>query len=43
MSTKPSLLNMDDLPPRTYINVLLQGVLDSLPSVPQPTAHVGGA
>ncbi|WP_327372267.1 hypothetical protein [Streptomyces sp. NBC_01217] len=43
MSTKPSRLNMDDLPPRTYINVLLQGVLDSLPPVPQPTSHVGGA
>ncbi|MCX4827099.1 hypothetical protein OG883_46535 [Streptomyces sp. NBC_01142] len=41
MSTKPSRLNMDDLPPRTYINALLQGVLDSLRPVPQPTAHVG--
>ncbi|WP_329167987.1 hypothetical protein OG709_27905 [Streptomyces sp. NBC_01267] len=40
MSTRPSRLSMDDLPPRTYINALLQNVLDSLRTVPQPTAPV---
>ncbi|MGC5400708.1 hypothetical protein ACPXCP_33800 [Streptomyces sp. DT20] len=43
MSTRPSRLNMDDLPPRTYINALLQHVLDNLPAAPQPTAHAGSA
>ncbi|MGW2922845.1 hypothetical protein ACWDBF_33930 [Streptomyces angustmyceticus] len=43
MSTQPSRMNMDDLPPRTYVNALLQGVLDRLPPVPWPAAQSGGA
>lgn len=36
MSHQRSLLNMDDLPPRIYVNVLLRDLLDRLPPALQP-------
>jgi len=36
ISAHPSRIDMHDLPPRTYVNALLQGVLVHLPAVRQP-------
>ncbi|MET9520344.1 hypothetical protein [Streptomyces sp. NPDC002994] len=36
ISTQPSRIDLHDLPPRTYVNALLQGVLVHLAAVPQP-------
>ncbi|MEU9163649.1 hypothetical protein AB0D29_25710 [Streptomyces sp. NPDC048424] len=36
ISAQPSRIDMHDLPPRAYVNALLQGVLVHLPAVPQP-------
>ncbi|MFE6274328.1 hypothetical protein ACFVQ9_36720 [Streptomyces goshikiensis] len=36
ISSQPSRIDMHDLPPRTYVNALLQGVLVHLPSISQP-------
>ncbi|WP_399929457.1 hypothetical protein [Streptomyces kanamyceticus] len=36
LSTQPSHIEIHDLPPRSYVNALLQGVLAHLPAAPQP-------